>query len=213
MSTGSLNPTSTDHFQIHAYIMTQKNEGKKYLHPKNGWQRMNKMSALGMSTASPSLIHMHTYSCWADHCRSGLLRRVKAKSETRENSVSRNSSADAHLLHSLQQHRKQNKTKQFLGACVWFACNDLSFLQSKSFLSADLHVWLAFHSSGSINKSVTDKQGLQPSLELAVLEVHLQVLPLHSKQQPGCLRFANRNSMASMLARLWNWSGRGWGCS
>lgn len=99
---------------------------------------------------SLSLLCMHTYSCWADHCKSGLLRRVKAKSETRKNSVSRNSSADAHLLYSLQQHRKQNKTKwnktkQFLGACIWFACNDLSLLQSKSFLSADLHVWLAFH--------------------------------------------------------------------
>lgn len=119
MSTVSLNLTSMDHFQIHAYTVTQKNEGKKYFHPKNGWQKLNKMPVLGMSTAAPSLICMHTYSCWADHCKSGLLRRVKAKSETRKNSVSRNSTADAHLLYSLQQHRKQNKT---ISWCLHLIC-------------------------------------------------------------------------------------------
>lgn len=51
-----------DHFQIHAYTVTQKNEGKKYFHPKNGWQRLNKMSALGMSTASPSLSYVCTHT-------------------------------------------------------------------------------------------------------------------------------------------------------
>lgn len=155
MSTGSLNPTSMDHFQIHAYIMTQKNEGKKYLHPKNGWQRMNKMSALGMSTASPSLIHMHTYSCWADHCRSGLLRRVKAKSETRENSVSRNSSADAHLLHSLQQHRKQNKTKQnnfLVPVSDLPAMTSLSFNPSPFFLQISMYGWHSTVREASINQ-------------------------------------------------------------
>lgn len=34
MSVSLLNLTHTDNFQIYAYITIQKNEGKKYLHPK-----------------------------------------------------------------------------------------------------------------------------------------------------------------------------------
>lgn len=134
-------------------LMFQHKRMKEKLPPSETWLAEDEQKVcLEMSTVSPSLIHMHTYPCWAAHCWSGLLRRVKAKSGTRENSVSGNSPADAHLLHSLQQRRKTKPNYFLVPVSDLPVMTSLSFKPSLFFLQISMYGWHSTIREASINQ-------------------------------------------------------------
>ena len=149
-------------------LWPKKKKKKKKRKEKNTsvqkkWLAEDEKCLLWKWTPSLPLIHTHAYPQRADHHWSRLPTGVKARSGTRENSVRRNSSADAHLLNSMQQ-RREKTTKHFLLLVSDLpAMTSLSIKPSPFLLQISMYGWHSAIREASINQWQASKGFSLPS--------------------------------------------------